>query len=255
MKDLVLFYFFLMLITSSTTAQWNRSEFNEIQPFNNELSIGGGVHTTGWDVNISYGFIKHNSRTLQFTASFSEIKHIKEKEQTYETLSIIGGATKAFIYGKRNNFYIGKLGYSEKIYLSGKDDGGMFSLAWVYGGNVNFGLLKPYYLNLIYRNSGGQPTIRAEKFNEDNAQKFLTPQEVDGPAGPSYGWGELLIEPGFSLKSALLIDWGGNNSFMKDIEVGLNADFFFNDISLMIFNQNYPIFVNLYIHRHLGNRW
>ena len=86
-------------------------------------------------------------------------------------------------------------------------------------------------------------------------RKFLTPQEVDGPAGPSYGWNELLIEPGFSLKTALLIDWGGNSTFLKDIEVGLNADFFFNDISLMIFNQNYPIFLNLYIHIHLGNRW
>ena len=61
------------------SAQWSRSEFRGLQPYNNELSIGGGVHTTGWDVNVTYGFIKHNSRTLQFTASFSEIKHLKEK--------------------------------------------------------------------------------------------------------------------------------------------------------------------------------
>ena len=116
-------------------------------------------------------------------------------------------------------------------------------------------MVKPYYLNLIYRNSGGQPTIRAEKYGEDNWNKFLSPQEIDGSTGASRGWDELLLEPGFYVKTALLVDWGAFDEVVKGFEVGLSMDTYFSRIPIMIFEENTPIFVNLYLHIYLGKRW
>ena len=173
MKIILLIYLFLVVFVAELSAQVESAlNLEDFKPYNNELSIGGGVHTTGWDVNVTYGFIKHNSRTLQFTASFSEIKHLKKRNKRMKRFPLLVEQLRRSSTGNETTFTWLNWDTVKKFICLGKDSGGMFSLAWVYGGNINFGLLKPYYLNLIYRNAGGQPTIRAEKFNDDNAQKF-----------------------------------------------------------------------------------
>jgi len=250
---------FLLLISADADAQRRKKkkkifDVDEI-PCRNEFYVGGGIHTRGWNVNLAYSFIKKPMRTMSFFVEFGEIKHPKEKEQTFDGLSIIGGAPKAFIYGKRNNLFVTRLGYYEKLYLSSKENRRAVSLAWIYGGGIALGIVRPYYLDLIYRGTGNQPSIRAEKYSESNLTKFLNPQEVDGPSGLSYGWDDALLEPGFSLKTAILVDWGAFDQVVKDVEVGLMADVYFNSIPMMIFEENTPIFVNLYVHIHLGKRW
>lgn len=223
-------------------------------PVRNEFYVGGGIHTLGFQVRVAYSWLPNPVRTMNFFTDFGEIKHPKERLQTYDGLSIIGGAPKAFIYGKENNLFFFRFGYGEKYYLSAKNRRAV-SLAVTYAGGFSLGMVRPYYLDLIYRDAGGRPTIVAEKYNESNRNKFLNPQEVDGPSGASYGWNELNIAPGFFLKAGLLIDWGAFDVIVKDIEVGLAADFYFQKINMMIFEQNTPIFVNLYININLGLRW
>ena len=260
MRYLTYIYILIFIGTSTAVCAQKKKkkprDFGEGEvPFRNELYIGGGIHTRGWNVNLNYAFIRKPMRTMSFTAEFGEIMHPKERTQTFEGLSIIGSTTKAFIYGKRNSLFVGRLGYSEKLYLSSKESRRAISLAWTYGGGISLGMVKPYYLNLIYRNSGGQPTIRAEKYGEDNWNKFLSPQEIDGPTGASRGWDELLLEPGFYVKTALLVDWGAFDEVVKGFEVGLSMDTYFSRIPIMIFEENTPIFVNLYLHIYLGKRW
>lgn len=255
-KYSILIIFIVLILNTDLSAQKaTKKLFSEEElPVRHEFFIGGGVHTLGFQVRAIYGFLPNPVRTMNFLTEFGEIKHPKERLQTYDGLSILGGAPKAFIYGKQNNLFFLRLGYSEKYYLSAKNRRAV-SVAVIYGGGFSLGMVRPYYLDLIYRNSGGIPTIVAEKYNETNKNKFLNPQEVDGPSNLSYGWNELDLAPGFFLKTGVLIDWGAFDFVVKDIEVGLAADFYFKKINMMVFEQNTPIFVNLYININLGVRF
>lgn len=249
-------YLFLLFISVSGVAQKQSSGkfLEEELPVQNEFYFGGGISTRGFQVGMAYSVVKNPTRTMTFFADFGEIKHPKERQQTYEGISVGGGGPKAFIYGKQNNLYFTRIGYGEKYYLSAKNRR-LVSLGFTYSAGFSLGMVRPYYLDLIYRDNGGRPNIVAEKFNESNLRKFLNPQEVDGPSGIAYGWDELTLEPGFFCKAGLLIDWGAFDSVLKDIEIGVAADFYFKQIPIMIFEKNIPVFVNLYINVHLGHRW
>ncbi len=237
-----------------TLSAQKHTDRDETIPVKNELFVGGGINTAGFQVKVGWGMIVNQARSIGIITEFGEITNARERQQTYDGLSIVGGAPKAFIYGKRNNLFFTRLGYQEKFYLSGKNRRAV-SLGFTYSGGFSLGMIRPYYLDLIYRDNGGIPTIVAEKFSETNMLKFLNPQEVDGPSGPAYGWDELDLAPGFFLKAGLLIDWGAYDAVLKDIEVGVAADFFFKKIPMMIFEENTPVFVNLYININLGHRW
>ncbi len=225
-------------------------------PFRNEFYVGGGLHTSGWNINLNYSLIKKKMRTLSFFLEFGELKNPKEYSKAYDGSTLVNGRTsQSFVYGKQNNFYTLRLGYGEKIYLSSKDNNRAISLAWTYSGGLSVGLLKPYYLNLIYRNNGFTPSVRAEKYSASNIAKFLNIQEIAGPAAGSYGWDEAILEPGLFIKTGLLVDWGAFDEIVKGFEIGLSMDSYFNSIPILVFEENTPIFVNLYLHVYLGKRW
>jgi len=252
-------HYFVLLFCLSTVVVFGQKKAKktyteEELPVKNEFFVGGGVHTRGFQIRLAYGILKSPNRTLNFMAEFGEIKHPKERRQTYDGLSIIGGAPKAFIYGKQNNLYFLRLGYGEKMYFSAKSRRAV-SVGFTYSGGFSLGLIRPYYLDLIYRDNGGSPNIIPERYSDANAIKFLNPQEVDGPSGIAYGWDELEPRPGLFLKAGLLIDWGAFDNVVKDIEIGFAADFYFQEIPIMIFEKNTPVFVNLYLNVHLGHRW
>lgn len=252
-------YIYILLFLIGTTSSWaqikKQAKFSEEElPVQNEIFVGGGINTRGFQVNLGYSIIKSPFRTLSFFVDFGEIKHSKERQQTYEGLSLRGGAPKAFIYGKKNNLFFSRIGYGEKYYLSARNRR-LVSLGFTYSGGFSLGMVRPYYLDLIYRDNGGRPNVVPEKYNESNLLKFLNPQEVDGPSGAAYGWDELNLAPGVFVKAGLLIDWGAFDTILKDIEIGIAADFYFQEIPIMIFEKNTPVFVNLYINVHLGHRW
>lgn len=226
----------------------------EVNTKSKEVYFGGGIHTRGFQFTAGYSIIRPTRRTQTFFLDVGEIKHPKENRRTYDAISIVGGAPKAFIYGKQNNLYFTRLGYGEKYYLSARSTR-LVSLGFTYSAGISLGLIRPYYLDLIYRDNGGRPDVVAEKFSEANIAKFLNPQEVDGPSGAAYGWDEVTAVPGGFLKAGLLIDWGAYDGVVKDLEVGIAADFYFEPIPIMIFEENTPIFVNLYITARLGHRW
>ncbi len=254
--------FFFQLIVCSCTVVCTMTAQNKAgstlssgtKNYNYELLIGGGVHTTGFQINVAYGIIFNIKRTANFGLEFGEIKDPSERQQTYDGLSIIGGAPKSFIFGKRNNLYQTRFIYAEKLYLSHKNNRAI-SLGLSYGAGFSLGMLRPYYLDLIYRNNGGIPSVVAEKYSTENQLKFLNPQEIDGPSGASYGWDELKLYPGLCLKAGLLIDWGASDNILKDLEVGVAADFYFSKIPLLIFEERTPVFFNIFLNVHLGHRW
>lgn len=252
-KIIHLTLWFLLLGSSGQLLQAQDGQ-TENPPVHREIFIGGGIHTRGFQITAGYSIIDRSRRTKSFFAEFGEIKHPKENRQSYEGLSGSGSGSSAFIYGKRNHLYMTRIGYGEKFYLSAKNTR-LVSLGFTYAAGISIGMIRPYYLDLIYRDNGGRPNIIAERYNESNRIKFLNPQEVSGPSGAAYGWDELGIRPGLFAKAGLLIDWGAYDNVVKAMEVGVSADFYTEDIPMMIFEENTPIFVNLYFNVYLGHRW
>ncbi|MCP4439970.1 MAG: hypothetical protein GY810_13575 [Aureispira sp.] len=245
----------IILIGMAAQSMWAQSEKQEKLPVRNELYAQGGLHTRGFQVGITYAIIRNWRRTMAFQIGFGGQKDAKERKQNFETLSITGGTSKSFIYGKRNSFYYFKLGYGEKYYFSDKRNRKALSLALCYGGGISVGMIKPYYLDLIYRTDGGSTKIRSEAFSENNVDKFLSPQLVDGESGAAYGWNEITPILGGYAKVSLLLDWGAMDEIVKAVEVGINTDFYFRKIPIMILHDHAPVFFNIFVNVHLGKRW
>lgn len=225
-------------------------------PYKSELTIGTGIQARGWNyLNLTYGWIPTPQRTLFCQLELAELKHVKERRHNYETLSLSGNQPKSFIYGKQNNFYVLRLGCGERRYFSDKNHSKTVAPAFTYSGGVSLGLLKPYYLDLIYRADNGSWTTRAESFNATNQFKFLNPMDVDGASGFGHGWNDVSLMVGGYARAGLLLDWGAWDSFVKSMELGVSVDFFFRKIPILILNENTPVFVNLYANFYIGRRW
>lgn len=236
----------------STFAQKQKEE----STYNNELTIGFGVHTRGFHyATIAYNWMPHDRKNSFFHVDFVQLKSARERRNSYDILSVTGGSPRSFIYGKQNSLFATRLAYGEKHYMTQKSEGKAVSLAFVYSAGMSLGLLKPYYLNLVYRNATGMVSVRPERYTAENYFKFLDPNSVDGAAGFAYGWDEVNLMVGGYVKAGLLFDWGADDAFARSLEIGLEADFYFREVPLMVVQPNSPVFVNLYANIQIGKRW
>lgn len=256
------FTFLCLLILStahSLQAQLNDAG-DEVPSVHHELTFGTGVHTRGFNyVSIQYGQIHKLQRTLFFNLDLVELKSPRERRKKFEILSATGtGSSTSFIYGKRNNLYALRLGAGEKIYISEKKNTTGVALAFGFSGGVTFGVLKPYKLDLIYRDlSSSEPsvTVRSETYSEANHDKFLSFADIQGASGFAEGWDDIDVVPGLFVKATLLLDWRAFNQFAQSIELGLSADVYSRKMPIMIGAINSPVFINLYANINLGKRW
>lgn len=224
--------------------------------YNTEFAIGGGVHTNGFNLSFQYGWLKKYYLTKIFYADFGMLKHPKEYRQSYDYVPQWSqNSPKPFVYGKQNSFYVIRVGYGEKRYFSDKAKKRGIAIGASYSAGVSLGLLKPYYLDIVY--PGSSPNsydIRSEPYSTENASYFLNLDRIYGASGAGLGWGGIKPIPGGYARAGLLFDWGAFDSFLKDIEVGGMIDVYYKRVPIMLTEQNYPFFANLYINIHFGKR-
>jgi hypothetical protein len=231
------------------------SELTAQAPFKSEILIGGGMHTRGFQLTGLYSIIQNENKNLTFQLEFSELKSPKEKKMNAERRAVGGNSSHSYIYGKENNLYTLKLAAGQRFYISEKTEKSPVAIAFSYNGGLNLGMIKPYYLDLIYRFDPQGSKIISEKYSSSNSLKFLEPQDINGASGFSKGWDELTLTPGIYTKGSLLFDWGANDSFAKILELGLSADIFFKNISIVIGEVRPPLYLNLFMNFYFGKRW
>jgi hypothetical protein len=244
---IVTFVFSTILICSSILSAQS--------PFKSELLVGGGLHTRGFQLTGLYSIIQNENKNLTFQIEFSELKSPKEKKMNAERRAIGGNSNRSYIYGKENNLYTLKLAAGQRFYISEKTDKSPVAIAFSYNAGLNLGMIKPYYLDLIYRFDPQGSKIISEKYSSSNSLKFLEPQDINGASGFSKGWDELTLAPGIYTKGSLLFDWGANDSFAKILELGLSADIFFKNIQIVIGEVRPPVYLNLFMNFYFGKRW
>lgn len=218
--------------------------------FDREFSIGGGLHTHGFNVVFTSARIPKYYLTRFWQIELGEIKHPKEYKQNFDRLPGVS-SPKSFIFGKQNNLYFLRAGYGEKRYLSDKGRKKGLAVGINYAFGVNLGLLKPYYLDLVYPPS----ELRSERYSEENATYFLNPNNIYGASGIGKGWDGLRPLPGGYVKAGLLFDWGAFDELLKCLEVGVMLDVFYKKAPIMVTERNRPFFLNLYLNIHFGKRW
>lgn len=223
--------------------------------FDKELIFGGGLHSRGFLLTSEYSKIQSETRSFSFRIEFTEFKNAKEKRLTAERLATGGNSRRSYIYGKQNNFYALRLGGGHRFYISEKTEKSPVALAFSYNGGFSMGMLKPYYLDLIYRLDPTGFRLSSERYTEQNKLVFLEPLDINGATGFSAGWDELTVAPGLFAKGSLIFDWGANDGIAKILELGFTADIYFRNIPIMVDEVRPPLFVNLFMNFYFGKRW
>ena len=235
-----------------------------IPPLTQEMSGSYKQHTDGWSLVAQREFIRNEDPDNPFTTflwfEFSEKKHPKEvKQQNNSYLIINPGELKpmGYKYGKINNFYALKLGYGRQKPISGKIDKTNVQVSWVYAAALSFGFLKPYYLDVLMP-EGNVFIRKTVKYTEETRPYFLdlfNKNSIIGGTNFIRGINELKILPGLAVRSGFNFDYAPTRKTFTGIELGVSAELYTKEATIMAIAPNRSWFVNLYADFHFGKRW
>ena len=197
-----------------------------------------------------HGKYKTITTTNLWWAEFGERKD--RKEEKVPTLSASQGflVISSYIYGKRNNFYYLKAGFGQQKLIGGKGNKNGVAVSAIYGGGISAGLLKPYYIEIQNPNTNKREEI---KYN-NNDSLFLDPTIIIGKAGFTKGFNEIKFVPGIHARAALRFDYGRYNEVLSAMEVGVNAEYYTQNMPILLLNKERKFFFNAYIALVFGKR-
>jgi hypothetical protein len=231
--------------------------------FSEEISADFIWHTNGYAFNMNFANIKNYSLANYYFIGLGQLKHPKEFRQNFEFApATTGRLTKAFVFGKDNTLFALRGGMGQKRYFSEKEKQKGAAIGLNYSGGVTLGLLKPYYLDLMYfkENTYGEVIIKSEVYNETNADLFLSTDRVYGASSFLKGIGQTKVVPGINAQVGIHMAWGAFEAFIKALEVGIMMDYFFGRVPIMVedprldYPENKNYFINLYVNLELGKR-
>lgn len=271
-RKIFIFTSFLLLLgalplSAQQTFETNKNIYDESEGIVYERELTADLkllQTNGFAIGVNIAKLKTYYLTRYINIEFGEIKHPKEYRQSFDFQRQSARVSRAFVFGKQNNFFVLRGGFGEKRYFSEKAKRRGVAVGISYEAGPSLGLLKPYYLELIRSAEPGEVdnfVVRSEKYSEQNANTFLEISRIYGSSGFAEGLGELGIVPGAHAKFAMHFDWGAFDEFVKAIEAGVMVDVFTQKVPIMIESplventENRPFFINLYVNLQLGKRW
>jgi hypothetical protein len=223
-----------------------RREEEGVLAYNKQYAFGVKLATDGYGLSYEIGWMKSLRWTNILQFELNEKKDPKEYKVSVSDNPFTSGTP--FIYGKQNYFYQFKLGFGQQYMIGGKGNKNGVAVSGIYAGGLSLGLLRPYYVQT--EDSTGQ--IVNIKYNQQDSAQFLG--NVYGGTGLGTGWGELKIKPGLHAKVAIRFDYGRYNELLSAIEVGVNAEYYFNKVPVMVLAPNRAFFLNSYVTIEFGKR-
>lgn len=213
-------------------------------------AFGFKFNTDAWSMFYEHGKYKTINQTNLWWAEFGERKD--RKEEKVPTLSASQGflVISSYIYGKRNNFYYLKAGIGRQVLIGGKGNKNGVAVSAIYGGGISAGLLKPYYIEIQNPSTNKREEI---KYN-NNDSLFLDPTIIIGKGGFSKGFNEIKFVPGIHARAALRFDYGRYNEVLSAMEVGVNAEYYTQNMPILLLNKDRKFFFNAYIALVFGKR-
>ena len=252
---LFLVLFFLSLQAwSQVTLQPRQMETQDVGVvYNDEFAANLYLHTRGYGVGVIIGKIKNYYKTTFYHVDFGSVRHPKEHRPDNQ-INQFNVLSRPYVFGKKNSFFTLRVGKGAKRYLSEKAKRKGVAMGYSYQLGPSIGILKPYYLDLRSEDIGNVGIIEMEKYSEENAERFLDPNFIDGYSGFWKGVGELNFIIGGHLKGGAHFAWGAYDRYVKALEVGVMVDFYFQKVDILAIDDNSPVFANLYLNLQFGKR-
>lgn len=256
MRVLLLFLltFLLAPLRAQVTLQPKQMETKSLGVvYDEEFAVNIYLHTRGYGFGAIFGTLKTYYKTSFYHVDFGMVKHPKEHRPDNQ-INQFNVLSRPYVFGKKNSFFTLRLGKGAKRYLSEKAKRRGVAVGYSYQLGPSLGMLKPYYLDL--RSDGGAipPTIEVSKYSEENADRFLDPDFIDGYSGFWKGVGEMNFVFGGHIKGGAHFSWGAYDRYVKAIEVGVLLDFYFQKLDILVIEDNSPVFANLYLNLQFGKR-
>lgn len=232
--------------------------------YDKELTFGFLLMTPrNLGLNVKSGSLETYYRTKFWTFNITDMRHPRESRQSFEAiLTTTNRVSRSFIFGKQNQFYALRAGMGVRNYLSEKAKQKGVAVGYSYEVGPTLGLLKPYLLELRFRTDvTGAPLLRDVAYSPETADEFLDITRIFGASAWSKGLEDLKLLPGIHAQFATHFGFGAFDEYAKSIEAGVQVDFFFQDVPIMIESdrtpgiQNSPLFINLFLNLQLGKRW
>ncbi len=229
--------------------------------YKTEKSFDVKIHTNGYAIAFNSGKIKNYYTTKFCHIELGVLKDPRERRlnKNYNFREL--GSSANYVYGKQNYFLALRGGIGFKKYVSEKTRRRGIALGYSWEAGPVVGLLKPYYLELVYTTPTDNGTIieiKSEKYSEDNAEKFLDLNEdIFGGAGFFNRFDEWSFIPGIQGKIALHLSKGAFDKKVRAVDLGIMADLFSKRVPIMIETEevsNKPYFINAYLNIHFGFR-
>lgn len=213
---------------------------------------GFRLHSDGWAVLFEKGKQKNVNKANLLSFEFGERKHVKE-------VKLFNGSSgggfifgQPLIYGKENNFFYLRTGFGQSYLLGGKGNKNGVSVSAIYKGGLSLGLLKPYYVDVTDSTNQNIISVRWEGGDGPYDDRFLL--SPIGSSGVFKGAGETKIKPGLFFQGGLRFDYGRYNEIVSAIETGFNAEFYANEMPIMIGNEPKKLFLNVFVTLEFGRR-
>lgn len=213
-------------------------------------AFGFKFNTDGWGMFYEHGKYKSITTTNLWWLELGEHKHPKEEKVPTLNASSNYLIISSYIYGKRNNFYDFKVGFGQQKLIGGKGNKNGVAVSAIYGGGFSAGLLKPYYIEIQNPSSGKKEEIKYD----NNDSLFLDPTIILGKGGLTKGFSEIKFVPGVHARAALRFDYGRYNEVLSALEVGVNAEYYSQNMPILLMNKEKKLFFNAYIALTFGKR-
>lgn len=217
--------------------------------FHRQTVFGFKLNTDGYGMFLEMARMKTARKANLYSLELGERKHPKEGRLG----SILPVSyNNSYIFGKINNFYYAKLGFSQQNIIGNKGNKNGVAVSAIYGGGFAAGLLKPYYVKI--QDPPGGNIYRDVKYNSDDSLLFLEKADIVGATGFSKGFGELKFVPGVFAKAALRFDYGRYNELVSAMEVGIHLDFYTQKMVQLVDVKPKQLFFNAYAAIEFGSR-
>ena len=219
-------------------------------------SSGLNITNSGFNFNYARGQITNVHTRKFFEVEFTTMHHPKEYKQTQDFgFSQVGVPNpKPFVYGKENSFYNLNISYGVYKELGRKADRAGVSIGIKAIGGFSLGILKPYYLDLLYPIDNFSANLVSERYSEINRDKFLDINSIYGGSGYQYGLTQLKFIPGFHSKMGLHFDYAIYDEYLKSIEAGVFFNAYYKSVPLMILKKNQQFYPGIYVGFEFGKK-
>ena len=200
------------------------------------------VNNHGLGCNFRRGFHETVKKKKFFELDFVTLKHPREVKQS------TSDQTSNFVFGKLNDAYSVRFGYGKHNVLAYKPFGKGVEIKSIYSFGLTTTFLKPVYYLVIFP---GQLQPVEERFDPEKHELY----NIIGSGSYFKGFNELTLQPGLYAKMAINFEYATDRQSIRSLETGVVVDAYFNNLEILAFNRNYPVYISFYLSLQYGMKW